>query len=80
MVNAFNLIDGLNGLSSYISISIVASTIVSFDVGTRNSQFSSFYSVLRYWGFQLNFPFGKIFLGDGGAYAGTLTCMVCNFV
>ena len=49
VVNAFNL-DGLNGLSSYISISIAASSIC-FDVGTRNSQFSRF-SVLRYWGFQ----------------------------
>ena len=71
MVNAFNLIDGLNGLSSYISISIAASlSIVSFDVG--NSQFAIFLVLLSFavLGFSvLNFPFGKIFLGDGGAYA-----------
>ena len=71
VVNAFNLIDGLNGLSSYISISIAASlSIVSFDVG--NSQFAIFLVLLSFavLGFSvLNFPFGKIFLGDGGAYA-----------
>ena len=70
VVNAFNLIDGINGLSSYVSISIAISlSIVAFHVG--NSQFTIFLALLSaaILGFMtLNFPFGKIFLGDGGAY------------
>ena len=71
VVNAFNLIDGLNGLSSYVSISIAISlSIIAFQVG--NSQFAIFLALFTaaVLGFlTLNFPFGKIFLGDGGAYA-----------
>ena len=71
VVNAFNLIDGINGLSSYVSISIAISlSIVAFHVG--NLQFTIFLALLSaaILGFMtLNFPFGKIFLGDGGAYA-----------
>ena len=71
VVNAFNLIDGLNGLSSYISISTAISlSIISFEVA--NFQISFFLILLMFsvLGFMvLNFPFGRIFLGDGGAYA-----------
>lgn len=70
VVNSFNLIDGLNGLSSYVSISVATSlSIVAFQVG--NVQFAIFLVLLisSILGFLvLNFPFGKIFLGDGGAY------------
>ncbi len=71
VVNAFNLIDGLNGLSSYVAISIAVSlSIVAFQVG--HTQFVIFLTLIvaPVLGFMiLNFPFGKIFLGDGGAYA-----------
>ena len=71
MVNAFNLIDGLNGLSSYVTISVALSlSIIAFDVG--NTQISIFLVlfVSAVLGFMvLNFPVGRIFLGDGGAYA-----------
>ena len=71
VVNAFNLIDGLNGLSSYVTISVAFSlSIIAFNVG--NTQISIFLVlvVASVLGFMvLNFPFGKIFLGDGGAYA-----------
>ena len=70
VVNSFNLIDGLNGLSGYVSISVATSlSIIAFQVG--NLQFTIFYALLSasILGFLiLNFPFGKIFLGDGGAY------------
>ena len=63
VVNAFNLIDGLNGLSSYITISVaLALSISAFNAG--NTQIAIFlvliiFSVL---GFMiLNFPLGKIF-------------------
>ena len=70
VVNAFNLIDGLNGLSSYVSISVATSlSIIAFQVG--NFQLAIFLILLSsaiVGFFVLNFPFGKIFLGDGGAY------------
>lgn len=71
VVNAFNLIDGLNGLSSYVTISVAFSlSITAFNAG--NNQFSIFLVLVAaaVSGFSvLNFPVGKIFLGDGGAYA-----------
>ena len=70
VVNAFNLIDGLNGLSSYIAISTaIALSIVAFEIG--DYQIAIFLSLLSapIFGFLiLNFPMGKIFLGDAGAY------------
>ncbi len=71
VVNAFNLIDGLNGLSSYVTVSVAFSlSIIAFQAG--NTQISIFLvlivsSVLGFMA--LNFPMGKIFIGDGGAYA-----------
>ena len=63
VINAFNLIDGLNGLSSYTAISIAISlSIIALQVG--NLQFAIFLSlfVFSLLGFLvLNFPFGKIF-------------------
>ena len=71
VVNAFNLIDGLNGLSSYVTVSVAVSlSIIAFQTG--NTQVSTFLVlvVAAVLGFMvLNFPMGKIFLGDGGAYA-----------
>ena len=71
VVNAFNLIDGLNGLSSYVTVSVALSlSIIAFQAG--NTQISIFLVlvVASVLGFMvLNFPMGKIFLGDGGAYA-----------
>ena len=69
--NAFNLIDGFNGLSSYITVSVALSlSIIAFQSG--NTQISIFLVLMAaaVLGFMaLNFPMGKIFLGDGGAYA-----------
>ena len=71
VVNAFNLIDGLNGLSSYVTISVALSLSISaFNSG--NTQIAIFLVLIisSVLGFMiLNFPLGKIFLGDGGAYA-----------
>ena len=71
VVNAFNLIDGLNGLSSYVTISVGLSlSVIAFQAG--NAQTSTFLVLMiaAVLGFMLlNFPMGKIFLGDGGAYA-----------
>ena len=71
VVNAFNLIDGLNGLSSYVTVSVAVSlSVIALQAG--NAQVSIFLVlvVAAVLGFMaLNFPMGKIFLGDGGAYA-----------
>ena len=70
VVNAFNLIDGLNGLASYISVSTAISlSIIAFQID--NTQITIFLVLLTasVFGFLvINFPLGKIFLGDGGAY------------
>ena len=45
VVNAFNLIDGLNGLSSYVSISIAVSlSVIALKLG--DLQFTIFFTLL----------------------------------
>lgn len=70
IVNAFNLIDGLNGLSG--SVSLVAATgiaAVSYNAGLSHIALPAAVICGSVIGFLLlNFPFGKIFLGDAGAY------------
>jgi len=70
LANGFNLIDGFNGLTSGFSILVL--TILMM-VAKEVSEPEIYYlcnallmSVLGF--FILNFPFGKIFLGDAGAY------------
>ena len=71
VVNAFNLIDGLNGLSSYVTVSVaIALSIIAFQSGDTQISIFLVLLVAAVLGFMvLNFPMGKIFLGDGGAYA-----------
>lgn len=71
VVNAFNLIDGLNGLSSYVAVSVAFSmSIIAFQAGNTQISILLVLIVSSVLGFMiLNFPMGKIFLGDGGAYA-----------
>ena len=71
VVNAFNLIDGLNGLSSYVTVSVAASlSIIAFQIGNMQVSIFLVLVVAAVLGFMaLNYPMGKIFLGDGGAYA-----------
>jgi len=69
-VNSFNLIDGLNGLCSFTAMAIALSLSL-IAIHTNNQVFGLFllaliFSVLGF--FIFNFPFGRIFLGDAGAY------------
>jgi UDP-N-acetylmuramyl pentapeptide phosphotransferase/UDP-N-acetylglucosamine-1-phosphate transferase len=70
MMNAINIIDGFNGLASGVVLLILTSfTIVAYS--HHNSDILSIVSILigaTLGFFILNFPKGKIFLGDGGAY------------
>ncbi len=70
LTNAINIIDGFNGLASMVSISILlAISYVAFKVG---DSFVLVYSLVLIGAilgfFILNYPYGLIFLGDGGAY------------
>jgi UDP-N-acetylmuramyl pentapeptide phosphotransferase/UDP-N-acetylglucosamine-1-phosphate transferase len=76
MANAVNLIDGFNGLSAG-SLTIMLSGMgwIALDAGDRDLALLAFVTAAAILGFALlNWPWGKIFLGDGGAYlAGFVT-------
>jgi len=70
MMNAINIIDGFNGLASGVILLILFSFLtVSYTHG--NTEIFTVTSIIigaTLGFFLLNFPKGKIFLGDGGAY------------
>jgi len=78
LANGFNLIDGFNGLVSGFSIMVLTILMmVAKEVSEPEIYFlcnTLLMSVLGF--FVLNFPFGKIFLGDAGAYFLGLTAGV----
>ena len=68
--NAFNIVDGLNGLASGTGI-IVSAVVaaIALSVGDTLIAASAFAMLAALSGFFVwNFPKGKIFLGDCGAY------------
>ncbi len=82
LTNSYNLIDGLNGLSSMVGICIlIAITYVAF----KNNDLEIMYASLTFTGavigfFTYNYPRGLIFLGDGGAYliGFVIACLSCS--
>lgn len=70
VVNAFNLIDGLNGLLGFTALTtatalgIAAFALGKPDLSIISMMFTS--SVLAF--LVVNYPSGRIFMGDGGAY------------
>lgn len=68
--NAFNIIDGYNGLSAMVAIIILTGiTYVAFQVNDYPIMVAALVMVGGLFGFLLwNYPRGLIFLGDGGAY------------
>jgi UDP-N-acetylmuramyl pentapeptide phosphotransferase/UDP-N-acetylglucosamine-1-phosphate transferase len=68
--NAINIIDGFNGLST--STLMVMAGGLSIVAWNNNDVFVTLLGVLCIGGtlgfFLVNYPFGKLFLGDGGAY------------
>lgn len=69
--NAFNLIDGLNGLAAGTGIIVALGTAaIASNAGDVFLRDSSYLMVATLTGFLVfNFPWGKIFLGDAGAYS-----------
>jgi len=70
VANSFNIIDGVNGLSTGTALIISAAFYcISIEVGDIQIAYVCiliFSSVLGC--FLVNWPWGKIFIGDGGAY------------
>lgn len=68
--HAINLVDGLNGLSIGLSIimSLALAVIASFVGDTAMATTSLLLTASLAGILVFNFPFGKVFLGDAGAY------------
>lgn len=69
--HALNLIDGLNGLASgYSMIAAAAYFAIGGFTGNTDVQLVSAILFVALFGFfVLNWPYGRLFLGDAGAYA-----------
>ncbi len=83
--HSLNLIDGYNGLASgFVLIVMAGLSVVSLWLGDFTMLMLCLFVGMSVLGFMLwNWPMGKIFLGDGGAYflgfvAATLSVMLLN--
>jgi UDP-N-acetylmuramyl pentapeptide phosphotransferase/UDP-N-acetylglucosamine-1-phosphate transferase len=84
LANAYNIIDGFNGLSSMVGIiTLCALAYIGFVLGDTTIIFLSLVMAGAILGFFIwNYPYGFIFLGDCGAYLigfwiGSLSVWVC---
>lgn len=70
VINGQNIIDGTNGLSALTSLSIFASILyLGFLLNDQGIvKVSSIIIILIIAFLLFNYPFGKLFLGDGGSY------------
>jgi UDP-N-acetylmuramyl pentapeptide phosphotransferase/UDP-N-acetylglucosamine-1-phosphate transferase len=71
LCNAYNIVDGFNGLSAFAAlINLFGIAILSYIVGSTQVFHFSLLIIGAILGFLIfNYPYGKIFLGDGGAYS-----------
>lgn len=70
VANAFNIIDGINGLACGTAFIVLCGfALMSWHLGDTDLMLLSLVLAGAVLGFGLvNWPFGKLFLGDGGAY------------
>jgi UDP-N-acetylmuramyl pentapeptide phosphotransferase/UDP-N-acetylglucosamine-1-phosphate transferase len=70
VANAVNIIDGFNGLASgTVIIGLVALGLIALECGdVELAQLCFTVGIVTFGFFVVNFPLGKLFLGDGGAY------------
>jgi UDP-N-acetylmuramyl pentapeptide phosphotransferase/UDP-N-acetylglucosamine-1-phosphate transferase len=70
VANSINIIDGFNGLASTMStLAVVGYAMIAWQVGDTTLAGVSLVLAACVWGFfWVNWPFGKLFLGDGGSY------------
>jgi UDP-N-acetylmuramyl pentapeptide phosphotransferase/UDP-N-acetylglucosamine-1-phosphate transferase len=70
VANSINIIDGFNGLATttciiaFTGIALIAQQVGDFNLAITSLLFATCISGF----FWINWPFGKMFLGDGGAY------------
>ncbi|WP_448363732.1 MraY family glycosyltransferase [Fluviibacter sp.] len=71
VANAYNIIDGFNGLSAATMIVAVAAMgAIAYEVGDSELVYYALIYIGAIMGFMAwNYPMGRLFLGDGGAYA-----------
>jgi UDP-N-acetylmuramyl pentapeptide phosphotransferase/UDP-N-acetylglucosamine-1-phosphate transferase len=70
VANAINIIDGFNGLASTMAtLAFVGFAVIAWSVGDATLASVSIILASCVWGFfWVNWPLGKLFLGDGGSY------------
>jgi len=70
IANAMNIIDGLHGLASGVGVlALGALGVLAWTVGDHALASATFVLLAATAGFfALNYPWGRLFLGDGGAY------------
>lgn len=82
MTNAVNIIDGLNGLAAgCVSLMLAGLAGIAWQVGDVMVMQLCLWGIAALAGFLiLNFPFGRIFLGDGGAYLAGFWLAECGLL
>lgn len=83
LVNCFNIIDGYNGLSSTTALlNFIGVYILARKLNDVNVDFIALVMIGSILGFLVfNYPWGKIFLGDGGAYfIGFVMVIICTYL
>lgn len=70
VANSINIIDGFNGLASTMStLAFIGYALIAWQVGDTALASTALVLAACVWGFfWVNWPLGKIFLGDGGSY------------
>jgi UDP-N-acetylmuramyl pentapeptide phosphotransferase/UDP-N-acetylglucosamine-1-phosphate transferase len=70
VANAINIIDGFNGLASTMAtLAFIGFGLIAWQVGDTTLASVALIVAACVWGFfWVNWPFGKLFLGDGGSY------------
>ncbi len=70
VANAINIIDGFNGLASTMTtLAFAGFAVIAWSVGDATLASVAVILSACIWGFfWVNWPFGKLFLGDGGSY------------
>lgn len=72
VANAVNIVDGFNGLASgFVVIALAGVGLLALSAGDLNLALACWSIAAAVVGFWLiNWPWGKLFLGDGGSYFG----------
>jgi UDP-N-acetylmuramyl pentapeptide phosphotransferase/UDP-N-acetylglucosamine-1-phosphate transferase len=72
VANAVNIVDGFNGLASgFVTLAMTGLALIAYTVGDTNLAIACLAVAAATLGFfAVNWPWGKLFLGDGGSYFG----------